>query len=64
MTALKAHNVDANVAAGVLGTMVRTKNIGDSNITTYVEGGASASVMVPTSAPATPVTPTSTTTTP
>ena len=64
MTALKAHDVDANVAAGVLGTMVRTKNIGDSNITTYVEGGASATVMVPASAPATPVTPTSTTTTP
>lgn len=46
MTALKAHNVDANVAAKVLETMIRTKNIGGSQITTYVEGGASASVMV------------------
>lgn len=49
MDALTNHKVDANVAAGVLATMVRTKNIGDSKITTYVEGGASASVMVPAS---------------
>ncbi|MFA6519790.1 MAG: hypothetical protein WCT41_03160 [Candidatus Paceibacterota bacterium] len=49
MDAFTKHNVDANVAAGVLETMVRTKNIGGSQITTYVEGGASASVMVPTS---------------
>lgn len=55
MTAFKAHGVDANVAAGVLGTMVRTKNIGDSNLTTYVEGGGTAaSVMIPASPPSTP----------
>ncbi|MDP2655343.1 MAG: hypothetical protein Q8P17_02150 [bacterium] len=52
MDALTKHSVDANVAAGVLATMVRTKNIGGSQITTYVEGGASASVMVPASPPA------------
>lgn len=46
--ALIGMNVSPNVAAEVLATQLRTENIGgkDSKIVTYVEGGASASVMV------------------
>lgn len=48
MKALIEKGVDANVAAEVVRTQLRTENIGgkDSKITTYVEGEASASVMV------------------
>ena len=52
--ALKSHGVHANVAARVVETYLRTGNIAgrDSSITTYVEGGASSSVMVPAAPPA------------
>jgi len=45
---LVKHRVNPDVAAGVVQTQLRTENIGgkDSKIVTYVEGGASASVMV------------------
>lgn len=48
VTALVAKGVTPDVAAGVVQTQLRTENIGgkDSKIVTYVEGGASASVMV------------------
>ena len=53
MEALTGQKVDPNVAAEVLRTQLRTENIGgkDSKIVTYVEGGASASVMVDASPP-------------
>lgn len=44
--ALVKLKVDPNVAANVLATQLRTENIRDSKVTTYVEGGASASVMI------------------
>ncbi|MBI2025572.1 hypothetical protein HYT04_02190 [Candidatus Kaiserbacteria bacterium] len=48
-TALINKGVDPNVAAEVVRTQLRTENIGgpNSKVRTYVEGGASASVMVP-----------------
>ncbi len=46
MDALVGKGVNPNGAAEVLRTQIRTENIGGSGITTYVEGGASASVMV------------------
>lgn len=49
VTALISHGVDATIAAQVVGTQIRMENVRDSKLTTYVEGGASASVMVPTS---------------
>lgn len=53
VTALVAKRVTPDVAAGVVQTQLRTENIGgkDSKIVTYVEGGASASVMVPAGSP-------------
>lgn len=48
MSAFVGKGVDPNVAARTLETILRTKNIGTSKITTYVEGGSPASVMVPT----------------
>lgn len=52
-TALVNKGVTPDVAAGVVQTQLRTENIGgkDSKIVTYVEGSASASVMVPASPP-------------
>ena len=49
VNALVSKGVDANVAAQVVLTQLRTENIRDSKVTTYVEGGASASIMVPAS---------------
>lgn len=49
--ALVKLKVDPNIAANVLATQLRTENIRDSKVTTYVEGGASASVMVNASPP-------------
>ncbi len=46
VAALVEKGVNPNVAAEVLRTDLRTANIRDSNVRTYVEGGASASVMV------------------
>lgn len=51
MQAMKKHGVDSNVAATVLGTKIRTENVGGGKITTYVEGGASSSVMVQAQSP-------------
>ncbi len=52
MKSLTDKKVDANVAARVVETMLRTENLRYSTtLTTYVEGGASASVMVPASPP-------------
>jgi len=49
VSALVDKNVSPDVAARVVETQLRTENIGgkDSKIVTYVEGGASASVMIP-----------------
>lgn len=46
MKALVDTGVDANIASQVVQTQLRTENIRDSDVTTYVEGGASASVLV------------------
>jgi len=48
VSALVEKNVTPDVAAMVVQTQLRTENIGgkDSKIVTYVEGGASASVIV------------------
>ncbi|MBI5405723.1 hypothetical protein HY972_01665 [Candidatus Kaiserbacteria bacterium] len=54
MTSFVDKRVDPNVAAEVIKTMLRTENIRDSKVTTYVEGGTSASVMVPASPPTQP----------
>lgn len=48
-TALVGKGVTPDVAARVVETQLRTENIRDSNVTTYVEGGSSASIMVPAS---------------
>ncbi len=56
LQALTSKGVHADVAAGVILTQLRTENIRDSKITTYVEGGGTpTSVMIPTSSP-TPLT--------
>jgi hypothetical protein len=49
MKSLTDKKVNPDVAARVVETMLRTENLGnkDSKITTYVEGGASASIMIP-----------------
>ncbi len=47
--AMIAEGVDKNVAAQVVAMQVRMENVRDSKLTTYVEGGAGASIMVPTS---------------
>jgi hypothetical protein len=49
--ALIQNGVDPNTAAEVIRTQLRTENIRDSKIVTYVEGGASSSVMIPASSP-------------
>ena len=50
-SALIKEKVTPDVAAEVIRTQLRTENIGNSKVTTYVEGGASASVMISTSPP-------------
>lgn len=47
--ALVGKGVHPDVAAQVMATQLRTENIRDGKVTTYVEGGASATIMVPTS---------------
>lgn len=49
VNALVSKGVHPDVAAQVMATQLRTENIRGSNITTYVEGGGSATIMVPTS---------------
>jgi hypothetical protein len=46
--ALTDKGVDPNVAAQVVREQVRTENVRDSKVTTYIEGGGSnASIMIP-----------------
>jgi len=49
VNALVEKRVTPDAAALVIQTQLRTENIRDSKVTTYVEGGASASVMVSSS---------------
>lgn len=49
VNALVSKGVDPNVAAQVMATQLRTENIRDGKVTTYVEGGASATIMIPSS---------------
>lgn len=53
-TGLVGGGVPKSEVAGVVDTYLRTSNIRDSKLTTYVEGGASASVMIPAGQPASP----------
>ncbi|MGB3922273.1 MAG: hypothetical protein WBL19_03345 [Minisyncoccia bacterium] len=48
-TALVDKGVTPDVAARVVETQLRTENIRDGKVTTYVEGGSPASIMVPAS---------------
>ncbi len=48
LKALVDKGVTPDVAAQVIATQLRTENIRDGKVTTYVEGAASATVMVPT----------------
>ena len=47
VTALIKNRVDPNVAAHVAGIQIRMEQVAKSNLTTYVEGGASAQPVVP-----------------
>lgn len=49
VNALVSKGVHPDVAAQVMATQLRTENIRDGKVTTYVEGAASATIMVPTS---------------
>lgn len=46
-SALTKNGVSAEKAGQVVETMLRTENVRDSNIVTYVEGGSRASVLIP-----------------
>jgi hypothetical protein len=48
VNALIKKGVDPNIAAQVIMAQIRTENVRDSKLTTYVEGGgSSASIMIP-----------------
>jgi len=63
MKALVDKGVDPNIAADVVKTQLRMEGVRDSNLGTYVEGGASASVMIPAASPSSPTPATTPTTT-
>ncbi len=52
--AMRKHDVDPNVAAGVMETQLRMESVSKSQLTTYMEGSSRATpgVMVPASTPA------------
>ena len=54
LKALVDKDVNPDVAANVLATQLRTENIKGAGLTTYIEGGASASVLVDASRPKKP----------
>ncbi|MFP4616591.1 MAG: hypothetical protein ACLFNR_00305 [Candidatus Paceibacterota bacterium] len=47
VNSLIKQGTDPNIAAQVVETMLRTENIRDGQVSTYVEGGSRSSVMVP-----------------
>ena len=49
LDAIIAKGVAPNVAADILGIALRTENIRDSKVLTYVEGGSKSSVLIPSS---------------
>lgn len=51
VTSLTLNGVNPETAASVVREMLRTENVRDSKLTTWVEGGGNASVMIPTSPP-------------